>query len=80
MTRYREGGDLRDRSTADGAAEADSARLAAAPRPGGAVGGGGLGLVGLVVVVLIQVLGGGGGGGGGAALGGLAGLGPGRAR
>jgi hypothetical protein len=44
---------------------------------GVAVGGGGLGLVGLVVFVLIQVLGGGGGGGGGSALGGLGGLGSG---
>jgi uncharacterized protein len=46
-------------------------------RRGAAVGGGGLGLVGLVVIVLFQVLGGGGGGGGGSALGGLAGLGAG---
>ena len=42
-----------------------------------AVGGGGLGLVGLVVVILIQVLGGGGGGDAGSTLGGLAGLGEG---
>jgi uncharacterized protein len=41
-----------------------------------AVGGGGLGLVGVVVLVLFQLLGGG-GGGTGAALGGLAGLGQG---
>ncbi|MGY1808183.1 neutral zinc metallopeptidase [Blastococcus sp. SYSU D00669] len=42
-----------------------------------AVGGGGLGLVGLVIVVLLNVLGGGGGstGGGGGGLGGLAGFG-----
>jgi uncharacterized protein len=43
---------------------------------GVAVGGGGLGVLGLVVFVLIQVLGGG-GGDGGAALGGLSGLGSG---
>ncbi|MGY1711748.1 neutral zinc metallopeptidase [Geodermatophilus sp. SYSU D00758] len=48
--------------------------------PGGrglAVGGGGLGLVGVVVLVLFQLLGGGDGGGAGAALGGLSGLGQG---
>jgi predicted metalloprotease len=42
-----------------------------------AVGGGGLGLVGLIIVVVLQLAGGGGGGGGGSALGGLAGIGAG---
>jgi predicted metalloprotease len=41
---------------------------------GMAVGGGGLGIVGLLIVVVLQLVGGGDGGGGGAALGGLSGL------
>ena len=43
-----------------------------------AVGGGGLGLVGIVVIVLLQQFLGGGGGGAGSALGGLSGLSPGQ--
>ncbi len=42
-----------------------------------AVGGGGLGIVGLLIVVVLLLAGGGDGGGGGAALGGLSGLGQG---
>jgi uncharacterized protein len=70
--RYREGGNLDLGSIQD--------RRGGGGRLGGgrgvAVGGGGLGLVGLVIVVLFQVLGGG-GGGTGAALGGLGDLGQG---
>jgi predicted metalloprotease len=69
--RYREGGNLDISSVQD--------RRGGGGRLGGgrgvAVGGGGLGLVGLVIVVLFQVLGG--GGGTGAALGGLGDLGQG---
>ncbi|MGK5111857.1 MULTISPECIES: KPN_02809 family neutral zinc metallopeptidase [unclassified Geodermatophilus] len=68
--RYREGADLDTSGVQD--------RRGGGGRLGGgrglAVGGGGLGLVGVVVLVLFQLLGGG-DGGTGAALGGLAGLG-----
>jgi predicted metalloprotease len=71
--RYREGGNLDLSSVQD--------RRGGGGRLGGgrgmAVGGGGLGLVGLVIVVLFQVLGGG-GGGAGSALGGLGDLGQGQ--
>jgi predicted metalloprotease len=71
--RYREGGRLDTSSVQD--------RRGGGGRMGGgrglAVGGGGLGLVGIVVVVLLQVLGGGSGGDVGSALGGLTGLGQG---
>jgi predicted metalloprotease len=66
--RYREGGNLDVSSVQD--------RRGRGGGRGLAVGGGGLGLVGILVVVLFQVLGGG-DGGTGAALGGLAGLGQG---
>ncbi|SFO04366.1 hypothetical protein SAMN05660359_01163 [Geodermatophilus obscurus] len=70
--RYREGGDLDTSSIQD--------RRGRSGGLGGgrgiAVGGGGIGLVGLLVIVLVQVLGGGSGGGAGtgAGLGALAGL------
>ena len=71
--RYREGGRLDTSSVQD--------RRGRGGGLGGgrglAVGGGGLGVVGLLVVVLVQVLGGGSGGGVGSALGGLSGLGQG---
>ncbi|MET0763219.1 MAG: neutral zinc metallopeptidase [Blastococcus sp.] len=70
--RYRESGRLDTSGVSD--------RRGGGGRMGGgrglAVGGGGLGLVGLLIVVVLQ-LAGGGGGGTGAALGGLAGLGQG---
>jgi uncharacterized protein len=70
--RYRESGRLDTSGVSD--------RRGGGGRMGGgrglAVGGGGLGLVGLLIVVVLQLVGGG-GGGTGAALGGLAGLGQG---
>jgi uncharacterized protein len=69
--RYREGGNLDVGSVQD-----RRGRGGLGGGRGMAVGGGGLGLVGILVVVLFQVLGGG-DGGTGAALGGLAGLGQG---
>jgi predicted metalloprotease len=68
--RYREGADLDTSSVRD-----VRGRGGLGGGRGLAVGGGGLGLVGIVIVVLLQVLGG--GDGGGAALGGLSSLGEG---
>ncbi|SOE04098.1 KPN_02809 family neutral zinc metallopeptidase [Blastococcus haudaquaticus] len=70
--RYREGGRLDTSSVQD--------RRGRGGMSGGrgiAVGGGGLGIVGLLIVVVLQLAGGGGDGGTGAGLGGLAGLGQG---
>jgi predicted metalloprotease len=71
--RYREGADLDTSGVRDVRGRGGGLRGGR----GLAVGGGGLGLVGLVVVVLLQVLGGGGGSDVGSTLGGLAGLGEG---
>ena len=77
--RYREGGDIDLSNVQDrrgrGGGGGFGGLGSGGRRRGVAVGGGGLGLVGLVVIVLFQVLGG--SGGDVAALGGLAGLGQG---
>jgi predicted metalloprotease len=70
--RYREGGSLDTSSVQDRRGRGGGIRGGR----GLAVGGGGLGVVGLLVVVLVQVLGGG-GGDVGSAIGGLSGLGQG---
>ena len=67
--RYRESGRL----DTSGISDRRGGRLGGGR--GVAVGGGGLGLVGLIIIVVLQMAGG--GGGTGAALGGLAGLGEG---
>jgi len=69
--RYREGGSL----DTSGVSDRRGGRMGGGR--GIAVGGGGLGLVGLLIVVVLQLAGGGGGGDVGAALGGLSGLGQG---
>ena len=69
--RYRESGSL----DTSGVSDRRGGRMGGGR--GIAVGGGGLGLVGLLIVVVLQLAGGGGGGDVGAALGGLSGLGQG---
>ena len=67
--RYREGGRLDTSGVSD--------RRGMGGGRGLAVGGGGLGLVGVIIVVILQLAGGGGGGDVGSTLGGLSGLGQG---
>ena len=78
--RYSEGADLDTSSVRDrrGGGRGFGGGRSRGGGRGLAVGGGGLGVVGLLVVVLIQLLGDGGGGGGGAGVGGFPALGDGQ--